>query len=437
VLHFIQGVIVLFTLNFPFILLLLMPNTDRLWTWLDTCVSSRNFVFPLYLICRDHKKKVMDSSTSKGWEHLAKMMEQPPQSQPVKDPELPDDLEAQIKQAQDQLNRLKRQRQLIEIQQQVADEERALEDARMRLVASMSKEPTPPTPTPPAPKATEKNDSPRRPALPIHTPKRPAADSCASERKARKEDTPAKPNTNTLSALALDQLRALAAASRSPSAAIKTEPTTLAPTAPAFQPSVLPASAHSVAPPVPNVPVYNGRALGEYKNYSMGLDRHFDKYPEWYNNDERKLHRALKHVTLGLEDEWKRHTRNLASDQVTYGAFCTFLIHQLQTGVYPEVAKARYKDSYQRPTQSVTDFSNWMQQWEPHFNDKMSERDRMRHLFEHLLNRVRDEADKTYLDFANYHDFVTYLQRVEDNIGTRGDVLGRRANPRKRPRSHS
>jgi hypothetical protein len=380
----------------------------------------------------------MDSSTSKKCEHLAKMMEQARQSQPVAAPELPDDLEAQIQQAQDQLSRLKRQRQLIEIQQQVADEERALEDARIRLVATMSKEPTPtPTPTQPAPKATEKNNSPRRPAPPIHTPKRPAADRRASETKAQEEDTPAKPITSTLSALALDQLRALAAASRSPSAAIKTEPTTLAPTAPAFQPSFQRASDHSVAPPVPNVPVYNGRALGEYKNYTMGLDRHFDKYPEWYNDDKRKLSRALKHVTLGLEDEWKRHTRNLPSDQVTYGAFCTFLIHQLQNGVYPEVAKARYKDSYQRPAQSVTDFSNWMQQWEPHFNEKLSERDRMRHLFEHLLNRVRDEADKTYLDFTNYHDFVTYLQRVEDNIVTRGEVLGRRANPRKRPRSHS
>ncbi|KAJ5770455.1 uncharacterized protein N7511_002506 [Penicillium nucicola] len=359
------------------------------------------------------------------------MKEQLPQSQsqPVASHDLPDDLEAQIRQAQDQLVRLKRQRQLIEIQQQVADEERALEEARLRLVATMSKDPTPPTLTQPTPRAIETSNSPRaNPTVPVHTPKKPTADHPA-------------PTTNTLSALALDQLRTLAAASRSPtSAIIKTEPTTtLAPTAPAFQPSyILPSNDdHHLGPPVPNVPVYNGRALGEYKNYSMGLDRHFAKYPEYYNTEQRKLTRALKHVTLGLEDEWKRHTRNLPSDQVTYSAFCTFLIHQLQTGVYPETARARYKDSFQRPAQSVTDFSNWMQQWEPHFNERMTERDRMRHLFEHLLHKVRSEAEKTYLDFVNYNDFVTYLQEVEDNLAARGDSLSRRGNPRKRHRSHS
>jgi hypothetical protein len=409
--------------------------------WPDTCVSSRNFLFPLYLI---GSKKVMDSSRFKGWKHLAKMTEQPTQPL-VTEPELPDDLEAQIRHAQDQLSRLKRQRQLIEIQQQVADEERALENARIRLVATMSKEPTPPAPTPPIP-AIEKNNSPRRPipsAPPTLTPKRPAADrrvsdSTAQDQTAKEEESSAKPITSTLSALALDQLRALAAASRSPSSpAIKTEPSTLAPTASAFHPSYTHAADHGEAPPVPNVPVYNGRALGEYKNYTVGLERHFDKYPEWYNTDQRKLTRALKHVTIGLEDEWKRHTRSLPSDQITYGAFCTFLIHQLQHGVYPDLAKSRYKDSFQRPAQSVTDFSNWMQQWEPYINERMSERDRMRHLFEHLLNKVRSEAEKTYLDFTNYHDFVNYLQRVEDNISSRGDALGRRANPRKRPRSHS
>jgi hypothetical protein len=188
---------------------------------------------------------------------------------------------------------------------------------------------------------------------------------------------------------------------------------------------------------VPNVPVYNGRALGEFKNFSMGLERHFDKYPEWYKVDERKVTRALKHVALNIEDEWKRHVRHLPAEKVTYDRFCTFLIHQLQNGVYPDVARSRYMDSYQRPAQSVTDFSNWMQQWVPHFPNNDSERDRMRHLFEHLMNRVRNEADKTHLDFDNYYEFVEYLQRVEDSIGSRAESLGRRAiNPRKRPRSH-
>jgi hypothetical protein len=140
--------------------------------------------------------------------------------------------------------------------------------------------------------------------------------------------------------------------------------------------------------------VYHGRTLREFKTYARSLERHFDKYLGWYITDERKITRALKHVAFNMQNEWKRQIRDMSSEQVTFGGLCTFLVHQLQIGVYPEVAKARYMDSYQRPFQSVTDFSNWIQQWESHFHKSLSERDRMRHLFEHLSNRVRDEADK-------------------------------------------
>ena len=118
----------------------------------------------------------------------------------------------------------------------------------------------------------------------------------------------------------------------------------------------------SQAPPVPNVPVCHGRALGEFKNYAMNLQRYFDRYPDRYITNERKVTRALEHVTLNLVDKWKRRIRKKPSEQLTFCGFCTFLIHQLQNGAYPEMAKARYINSYQRPSQSVTDFCNWLQQ---------------------------------------------------------------------------
>ncbi|CAG8893421.1 unnamed protein product [Penicillium egyptiacum] len=358
-----------------------------------------------------------------------------------------DDLEAEIRQAQAQLSRLKKQRELIDIKQKVAEEERELELARTRLLAATTLEVPPATPASTPSRAEPKQNgkggvdgaqkkvvTARSEQITATAPVTQAADRHPSEAKLSEPKPSPKPAKNA-SGLNLEQLRALAAATRSPAAqsAVKTEPrSSLQPSARSFhpEPSVQP-------PPVPNVPVYNGRALGEFKNFSMGLERHFDKYPEWYKVDERKVTRALKHVALNIEDEWKRHIRHLPAEKVTYGSFCTFLIHQLQNGVYPDVARARYMDSYQRPAQSVTDFSNWMQQWVPHFPNNDSERDRMRHLFEHLMNRVRNEADKTHLDFDNYYEFVEYLQRVEDSIGSRAESLGRRAiNPRKRPRSH-
>lgn len=97
--------------------------------------------------------------------------------------------------------------------------------------------------------------------------------------------------------------------------------------------------------------MYHGRALGEFKTqtYARGLERHLNKYPGLYITGERKVARALIHMTLNLQIQWERYIRDMPGEHVTYGGLCTFLIHQLQIGVYPEVAKARYMESYQRP----------------------------------------------------------------------------------------
>jgi hypothetical protein len=72
------------------------------------------------------------------------------------------------------------------------------------------------------------------------------------------------------------------------------------------------------------------------------------------------------------------------------------------------------------------------------FDNNLSERGRMRHLFEHLSNRIRDEADKTYVEFIHYYDFVIYLQRIEDSFDKRaGPVRKKFSNPRKRPHTGS
>jgi hypothetical protein len=355
-----------------------------------------------------------------------------------------EDLEAEIRQAQAQLVRLKKQRELIDIKQKVAEEERELELARSRLAAVTGDGSVTPISTsfkagePKQNKAgidgaQQKTAAAQSEQATAPSTQNPSDRPETKQYKSSESDALPKAANNLVSGLNLEQLRALAAASRSPAGGPVIKPESrfsLPPTRPSRSESSI------QSPPVPNVPVYNGRALGEFKNFSMGLERHFDKYPEWYKIEERKVNRALKHVALKIEDEWKRHIRHSQAEKVTYGNFCTFLIEQLQTGVYPDVAKARYMDSYQRPAQSVTDFSNWMQQWPPHFPNKDTERDRMRHLFEHLMNRVRNEADKTHLDFGNYYDFVQYLQWVEDSIPSRAESLGRRAtNPRKRPRS--
>lgn len=390
------------------------------------------------------------------------------------------DLEAEIRQAQIQLAQLKKQRELIEIQQRVAEERRELELARDKLQAitnSVNASPATPVATPvvtpsrdpttnaraevPHKKQCIARIAPTRPSYnrPDHlSSSRPSQSTPlqASPLQATIAQTKPKPSeaksfplppktSNITSKPSLDELRALAAASLRPAgdAAVQNgitanagshqpglnEQSSAKPSNPPKQPA-----ATGKAPPAPNVALYLGRALGEFKNFAIGLDRHFDKYRDWFQDDEHKVSRALKHVSHGIEDEWKRELRENPPTKITYANFCFFLIGQLQKGINPQAAKGRYYDSYQRPSQSVTDFSNWMQQWPPNFPNKDSERDRMRHLFEHLMNRIRNEASKTHLDFDNYSDFVDYLQGIEDSIDSRADALGRGVNPRKRPR---
>lgn len=79
------------------------------------------------------------------WESLNEMF-QTTDPEPAAPVGSADDLEAEIRQAQAQLSRLKKQRELIDIKQKVAEEERELELARTRLLAATTLEVPPATP---------------------------------------------------------------------------------------------------------------------------------------------------------------------------------------------------------------------------------------------------------------------------------------------------
>ncbi|KAF3000536.1 hypothetical protein E8E15_000753 [Penicillium rubens] len=364
-------------------------------------------------------------SIQEPWARLTESLEpNPTQSQPT------DELDTEISEAQAQLANLIRQRRLIELQQQVYDEQVALEAARKRLAATSSKDRSPTV-------CPAVSDTVNRQDRVLVTPMRNRYSNAGIIQA---------PNTALIAPSEQTFSPDLRTPQSNPSS-VELENTALSgPTNPKLKIPGEPATAKESAPtnsnnqtsPAANIPAYHGRSLREFKYYARCLEHHFHRYSSWYITDERKITRAIKHVAFDLQNEWKRQISNKPTEQVTFGTLCTFLIRQLQIGISPEVARARYVYSYQRPFQSVTDFSNWMQQWEPHFHNNLSERDRMRHLFEHLSNKVREEADKTYLDFTHYYDLVVYLQRIEDCIHKRAGPLRKNfSNPRKRPHTGS
>ncbi|CAI7652487.1 unnamed protein product [Penicillium bialowiezense] len=478
------------------------------------------------------KSESNSTPIAEQWKSLKTMFPQPDTNMSAND-----DLEAQILKAQAQLTQLKKQRELIDIQQKVAEESKELELARDRLLATTNgvtqsdpaasipptdlsariegpqkkqcvardpptgpsgispprrpSEPQIPRPAPAQAQLAQQKQQNQQQKQPKNQPKnqgkpaQPKPAQAKQQPKAQPKAQPANPpapkpspkgpkgsNANAIPitkanpianinptpipssspkpndqppSMSLDQLRALAAASRTPSkppsAPAGSNQTPVRPFNPPTQPASEAKSAGITQPPVPNVAVFNGRSPGEFRNYTVGM------YPDWYRSEENKVNRALKHVSLSLEERYRHYIRGEPASKNTYATFCAFMMDQVQDGPRPDSsrsrpsedsARARYNDGYQRPSQSVTDFSSWLMQWPPHFHNNDSERDRMRHLFEHLMNRVRNEADKTHLDFDKYDDFVDYLQWVEDSLDSRVDSLGRnrdlRPNYRKRSR---
>ncbi|KAJ5348585.1 uncharacterized protein N7506_001838 [Penicillium brevicompactum] len=216
------------------------------------------------------------------------------QSQPT------DELDTEIREAQAQLANPIQQRWLLGLQQEIFDEQVALEVARNRLAATIKDR------SPIVRKIhitgsafIAPSEQTVRPSFPTPQPKFSLV---------KPENTALKSPANSK----LETLGVLTTAKIS-----------------ATLPYQAPANPNNQTSPVPNIPVYHGRALRELKTYARGLERHFGKYPGWYITDERKTTRALKHVAFNLQNEWKRHIRDMPTTN----------------GVYPEVAKTRYMDT--------------------------------------------------------------------------------------------
>ncbi|KAJ5591457.1 uncharacterized protein N7459_001826 [Penicillium hispanicum] len=184
----------------------------------------------------------------------------------------------------------------------------------------------------------------------------------------------------------------------------------------------------SPVPPEPHLKPYEGKSWWECRNLLSNLDAQFSKYPAYYTEDGKVLC-GKRYLSPDLLNKWNAYANRLS--RVPWLAFCTFVSQQLPCDIPQEKARAIYQKAEQKPSQSVTIFSLSMLRYAPYFNPRGH--NRLRHLWDHTLPAIRSASQKTWRDFEDFHEFVAYLQEVQNSLqGPMPAMGGAKGVPRKR-----
>ncbi|KAJ5676148.1 hypothetical protein N7462_009045 [Penicillium macrosclerotiorum] len=200
-----------------------------------------------------------------------------------------------------------------------------------------------------------------------------------------------------------------------------------------------PANSSRPPTPVPKEPkfqIYQGATWAECRNFLSALEHHFDTSWNYFKYDSRKLDAGLRHIKPELKDKWNNYRERL-SLQATWADFRNFAAQVAGIRTNAEKAIQAYKTARQPPSQTVSDFALWLQQWMPYFNPRGH--NRLRHIYDRMLPSIRSQSPKTWEDFTDLNLFVEYLQDVEDSMPEREEELAVGAKfghgpPKKRPR---
>ncbi|KAJ6110572.1 hypothetical protein N7486_002807 [Penicillium sp. IBT 16267x] len=173
-------------------------------------------------------------------------------------------------------------------------------------------------------------------------------------------------------------------------------------------------------PPEPPVPTYEATDWQECRNFTCSVEAHFQKYPAFYCNDERKIEVGKLAIAAPLVDRWNSYSTQLS--KATWLTFCTFLVELLPPAGGEEESRRIYSSIKQRPTQSVRDFVFHMLRYHKCWTG--NNHNRLRHLWDRIVEPLKNHSDKSWMDFHDFHEFVEYLEGVEAVMKAQGIPFG-------------
>ncbi|KAJ6005117.1 hypothetical protein N7540_012916 [Penicillium herquei] len=167
----------------------------------------------------------------------------------------------------------------------------------------------------------------------------------------------------------------------------------------------------STTPPHPPVPNYNAVSWWEFRNFTGNIEVHFKKFPNYYD-DEHKIEAGKHCLHEPLLARWNAYANRLS--RVSWLTFCTFLVQLLPPDGTEQESRKLYCNVRQGPGQSLRDFVFLMLRYAKCWNTK--DHNRLLHLWERIHSSIKDQCSRTWRDFEDFHDFVTYLQSVESGV---------------------
>lgn len=167
---------------------------------------------------------------------------------------------------------------------------------------------------------------------------------------------------------------------------------------------------------------YRGMNRKEYNLVIELLESHFAQYERYFAPNERKIEEGLRHVTPDIARAWGHHVVTDANTEPTWPNFCKFLLSRITHATDPAVARRYYYGRSQRENQTVREFSNHLGSWEQHLEELLTDEQRIQNLWEHVLPAVREEAKPFQYQSHKYQDHVAHLQTVESRMPSRAHV---------------
>ena len=165
---------------------------------------------------------------------------------------------------------------------------------------------------------------------------------------------------------------------------------------------------------------FSARSVSEYNAFIRRAEIHFRNYEPWYD-DARKINETLSMLDDKRLQQWGVHEKaGGGPENFTWRQFKSFLLALVQD---PKVMRRqvsyKYHNAKQLPSQSVREFSVYLEECEEMLDQQYTDPQRISLLEAKVLKVIQDEIPK-YSERPNtYEAFISHLQTIEDNIPER------------------
>ncbi|RDW68934.1 uncharacterized protein DSM5745_08694 [Aspergillus mulundensis] len=159
-------------------------------------------------------------------------------------------------------------------------------------------------------------------------------------------------------------------------------------------------------PMLPVTKVYHGIHRKEFLQLMRRLETHFAEWPHYYATDDNKVVEACRHLSEGIAVKWAL-VRLTPEDRRTWPEFCVWLNSNIRNFVNPDIAERRYKAARQRRGQTVNRFAKILGSLEVNLPRLVTDYERCERLWIGVLPEVRNASRSGFP--ASYHTGVTQL----------------------------